>query len=106
MHDVFQPHHEPAHSIYEAFQKEAMKRKSRSVEEWMKAERDAVFREAAHQAQKRGMRVPTMDEIAAAERYAMGSVDYGAKWAYSVVEAMRKSSNCEVGGGGAFPPSA
>jgi len=93
MQDIFKPRHEPARSIYEAFQNEASKRKGRSVDEWVKAERDAVFREAAHQAQKLGMRVPTMEDVAAAERYAMGSADYGAKWTYRVVDAMRKSSN-------------
>lgn len=92
MHDVFRPRHEPARSIYDAFQAEASKRKGRGVDDWMTAERDTVFREAAHQAQKLGLRVPTMDEVIRAERYASGSVDYGAKWAYGIVEAMRKSA--------------
>lgn len=30
-----------------------------------------------------------------AERYAMGSVDYGAKWAYSVVDAMRRANDAQ-----------
>ena len=94
MKDIFQPKSEPAGSIYDAFQNEAAKRKGRNVEEWVKAERDAVFREATHQAQKLGLRVPTMDEIAAAERYAMGSVDYGAKWAYGGVDAMQMRPEC------------
>ena len=93
MRDIFQPKHEPARSIYEAFQIEATKRKGRAVEEWIAAERDAVFREAAHQAQKLGLRVPTMDEVVRAERYASGSVDYGSKWAYGVSESMNKGSN-------------
>lgn len=33
-----------------------------------------------------------MDDIVGAERYAAGSVDYGAKWAYGVVEVMRKAA--------------
>lgn len=93
MHDIFQPRNEPALSIYNAFQDEAKKRKGRSVNEWVSAERNAVFREAVHQAQKLGLRVPTMGEIEAAERYAMGSADYGSKWAYGVVDAMLKDSN-------------
>lgn len=93
MHDCFQPRYEPARSVYDAFQKEAAQRKGRSIDEWVKAEREAVFREATHQAQKLGMRIPTMDEITAAERYARGSVDYGAKWAYGVADAMRKGSS-------------
>ncbi|WP_432263502.1 hypothetical protein [Cupriavidus sp. TMH.W2] len=89
MHDVFEPKREPARSIYNAFQNEAAKRKGRRVEEWMDAECDAVFRESVHQASKLGLRVPSRDEVVRAERYAMGSVDYGAKWAHGIVEAMK-----------------
>jgi hypothetical protein len=90
--DIFEPRHGPARSIYLAFQKEAEKRKERSVDAWMAAERDAVFREAVHQAQRLGMRAPTMDQVIRAERYATGSADYGAKWAYCIVEAMQKNA--------------
>nr|WP_241019530.1 hypothetical protein [Burkholderia sp. Ac-20345] len=90
MQDIFEPRREPARSIYHAFQAEATKRKGRSIDEWLAAERDAVFREATHQAQSLGLRAPTMDEVVSGERYAAGSVDYGAKWAYCVVEAMHK----------------
>lgn len=92
MRDCFEPHHEPARSIYNAFQAEARRRKGRGVDAWMKAERDAVLREAARQAQSLGLRCPTMEEVTAAECGAMGSTDYGAKWAYGVVDAMRKGS--------------
>lgn len=90
MPDIFRPRHDPARSIYDAFQCEADKRKGRTVEEWMTAEREAVFREATHQAQKLGLRPPTIAEIISAENYASGSADYGAKWAYGVAEAMRR----------------
>ena len=92
MRDIFEPRHEPARSIYLAFQSEAANRKGCSTDEWLSAERDAVFREAAHQAQKLGMRAPTMDEVVRAENYASGSADYGAKWAYCLVEAMHKDA--------------
>jgi len=92
MRDIFQPRHEPAKSIYDAFQTEAAKRQGRSVEEWQAAERDAVYREAVHQAQKLGLRVPSIDDVVSAERYASGSVDYGAKWAYGVTEVIRKAA--------------
>jgi hypothetical protein len=91
MHDIFEPRHEPARGIYHAFQTEATKRKGRSIDQWQAAERDAVFREATHQAQKLGLRVPTMDEVVSAERYAAGSIDYGAQWSYCVVQEMRKA---------------
>ncbi|HGP3143572.1 TPA: hypothetical protein ACLG1D_001178 [Pseudomonas aeruginosa] len=95
MRDVFQPTTEPARSIYAAFQAEAKKRESRSVEEWTSAEVDAVHREAVYQAQAHGLRAPSKEEIERAERYAMGSVDYGAKWAYSVVDAMRRANDAQ-----------
>ena len=91
MRDIFEPRREPARSIYQAFQAEAEKRNGRSCDEWMAAEKDAVHREAAFQAQQMGMQVPSIQQVAAAERYASGSVDYGAKWAYGVVEAMRET---------------
>lgn len=89
MQDIFEPRYEPARSIYMAFQKEAEKRKGRSVDEWLAAERDAVYRESVHQAQKLGLRAPTMEQVISAERYATGSIDYGAKWSYCIVNVMR-----------------
>lgn len=90
MRDVFQPREEPARSIYNAFQEEAAKRSGRALEEWLEAERNAVFNEAVRQAQKLvGLSPPTMEDVINAERYASGSVDYGSKWAYGVVMAMR-----------------
>jgi hypothetical protein len=89
MRDIFEPLHEPAKSIYLAFQAEAAKRKGRALDEWIKAEREAVFRVCAQQAQKLGLRVPTMEDVASAERYARGSADYGAKWAYQLVKLMK-----------------
>jgi hypothetical protein len=44
MHDIFEPRREPARSIYLAFQAEATKRKGRSVDEWLSAEREVVYR--------------------------------------------------------------
>lgn len=88
MRDIFRPHREPAMSIYDAFQKEAGNRKGREVSEWVKAEREAVWQAARDQAGMLGLRCPTLAEVESAERYAMGSVDYGAKWAYQVANAM------------------
>ena len=89
MPDIFEPRNEPAKSIYLAFQEEAAKRKGRSVDEWMAAERYVVHQECVRQAQSLGLRTPTIDEVAVAERYAMGSADYGAKWAYQLVRVMK-----------------
>jgi len=76
-----------------AFQEEAKKREGRSVEEWMAAEVAAVHREAVHQAQAHGLRALSREEVERAERYAMGSADYGATWVYKVVEAMRRTND-------------
>lgn len=96
MRDVFKPRNEPARSIYEAFQMEAMNRKGRSVDEWQTSEREAVLREATVQAQRLGLRAPSMDVIVQAERSAMGHIDYGAKWAYQVTEYMTGAGSMPI----------
>jgi hypothetical protein len=89
MKDVFEPRNEPAKSIYLAFQNEAKKRKGRSPGEWIQAEREAVYAECQKQADLLSLKRPSMAEVEAAERYAMGSIDYGAKWAYQLVRVMK-----------------
>lgn len=95
-YDPFEPRKDPARSIYLAFQKETGKRKGRSVEAWTAAERDAVHAEAAAQAGRLGLRVPTVQEVAFAERSARGHIDYGAKWAFYVAEAMHRAPEVET----------
>jgi hypothetical protein len=90
--DVFEPSHEPARSIYEAFQNEARMRKGRTPAEWTTAELNRVHNEAGYQAQIHSLRAPTVEEVLAAEGCARGHIDYGAKWAYAVVERMRKNT--------------
>lgn len=99
MHDPFVPHKDPAKSIYLAFQLEAANRKGRSPAEWIKAEREAVHAAAMMQAERLGLSALSLQEIEAAERYAMGSVDYGAKWAYQVVDAMRRKNSAATSAG-------
>lgn len=89
MTDVFRPHCDPARTIYDAFQVEASKRKGVDVDDWILAERKAVWTAARDYAQQHGLRVPTMAEVEAAEDQACGHTDYGSKWAYGVVEKMR-----------------
>ncbi len=90
MHDVFEPRNEPARSIYLAFKAEATKREGRKLDEWVGAERKAVFDACAVQAAALGVCAPDMQQVMSAERYAMGSADYGAKWAYQLAHRMRK----------------
>ena len=91
-YDPFRPSQEPARSIHDAFQLEARKRKGREAEVWIAAELEAVFEAARLAAGQHGLRPLSMEEIKSAERYARGSADYGAKWAYTVVDAMRQPS--------------
>lgn len=86
--DPFRPRRQPALTIYDAFREEARKRKGRSFEEWSEAERMAVWKAARDYAEAHGMNVPTMEQVKSAETYAMGSLDYGAKWAYQVERCM------------------
>lgn len=86
--DFFEPSTLPALSIYKAFRKESMKRAGRVETEWREAEITAVHDEALVQAQKHGLCAISRDQVIRAERYAVGSADYGAKWAYKVVDAM------------------
>jgi hypothetical protein len=93
MHDVFRPRVQPAQMIYDAFQEEAKKRKGRDFEVWNTEELCAVWRAAKEYAEQNGLRVPTMEEVKRADTYAMGSVDYGAKLSYRVVEFMKKGDS-------------
>tara|TARA_R110002124_G_scaffold128157_2_gene288514 strand:+ start:2059 stop:2331 length:273 start_codon:yes stop_codon:yes gene_type:complete len=86
--DIFAPKTEPAKSIYRAFSVEAAKRDGRGFEQWHSSEINAVHKEAVSQAQKRGLKVPTLANVKRAEANASGSTDYGAKWAYGVVDHM------------------
>lgn len=41
---------------------------------------------------KSGLPAPTREQVAAAERYARGSADYGATWACTLVNDMRRAA--------------
>lgn len=86
--DPFQPRHEPARTLYDAFQTEARLRKTRELNEWLRLEPLAVLEAARVYAAGNGLRAPLLDEVLAAERYARGSVDYGSKWAIQVARLM------------------
>jgi len=92
MLDFFRPHTEPARTLYDAFQAEAEKRPERTCDEWIAKERMAMWHVATSYAQRHGLHMPTLDEVTLAERLACGHVDYGAKWAIGVAEAMRKEA--------------
>lgn len=89
-HDPWRPRSEPAKSLYDAFQDEAMLRKSRSPIQWTQLEIDAVHREATRQASILGLRVPSRDEVAQAEIGSSGLINYGSNWAIELAAMMRK----------------
>ncbi len=86
--DVFRPKSQPAQMIYDAFQSEAEHRSTRTVEEWQDKERLVVWNIAQDYAKSHGLRTPLMCEIETAENSAMGHIDYGKKWAYSIADLM------------------
>jgi len=89
MFDPFAPRHEPARSIYEAFQAEAAHRPSRNLNDWIAAERQAVYLTSVRLAANMNLAAPTLEQVRSAETYALGSIDYGAKWAYALCKVMR-----------------
>jgi len=91
-YDSLCPRQAPASVLYDAFQAEAQHRKGRDVEEWIRLDLEAVHRAACSYAVDHGLHQPSMEEVAAAERYARGSADYGSKWAIVLAEKMRPLS--------------
>ena len=83
----FRPLTEPARRIYDALTDEASKRDK--ADNWIHNERLRVFREARDYAQENGLKILTLDQIRNCESYAIGHVDYGAKWAYKIAELLR-----------------
>jgi organic hydroperoxide reductase OsmC/OhrA len=89
---MFEPKHEPAKTFYLAFEKEAENRKGKDPEDWILAERSAVYNAALDYATRKNLVPLTMEEIEKAEIYATGSADYGAKWAFKVVQALERKN--------------
>lgn len=88
MTDHFRPHFEPQRTLYDALVQEAEHREGRTAAEWIAAERAVVFRVATEYAEKHDLRFPTLDDVKQAERLAVGHVDYAAKWAIGIADAM------------------
>lgn len=84
MQDFFRPHFEPSRTIYDAFCKESAKRKNLLPDVWQTNERLAVFNATVEWAKANNMIAPSLEDIKRAESNAVGSADYGAKWAYGV----------------------
>ena len=90
MRDHFRPRSEPAKTIYDALVTEAKKRDSRPCEEWIYAEKQAVWEAARDYAQQHGLRVPTMADVHKADQQGCGHTDYAAKLAYILASTMTK----------------
>lgn len=93
--DVFRPRMQPHRSIYDAFQDEALKRLGRSFEEWVLAEKAAVYQAALRASADAGFRLqaPTMEMVESAEISARGSVDYGLTWVCHLLRSMQKNDH-------------
>lgn len=83
--DPFRPNRPLPRVVYDAFQKEAEKRNiDKSSLLWIKDERQAVYKAAKRYCKENGLPVLSLKEIEEAEQFAVGSADYGAKWAYKI----------------------
>lgn len=91
MADHWRPTSEPARTIYDALVAETLSRPSRSVDEWVEAERNAVWAASRDYAQKHGLDVPTIAAVLKAEQSACGHTDYCAKWAYGMAAHISSS---------------
>ena len=89
---MFEPRNEPARTFYWAFENEAKNRKDKDPAEWILAERMAVYNAALEFATDTGLEPLTLKEIEYAETYACGHCDYGATWAYRVVELLKRKN--------------
>lgn len=90
--DTFRPHQEPARTLYDAFQAEAAHRQGRSFNEWNAAEIGAVHHAATAAFPNHGLTAPSRADVEAAQTYAMGSIDYGATWAYALVSRAARAA--------------
>lgn len=88
--DPFRPCSEPDKAIYDALTSEQTKRKGRAFEVWNKAEINVVYEAAKVAYELAGLPVPTLVDVESAERYARGSIDYGATWVYALKRDMTK----------------
>ncbi|WP_414487090.1 hypothetical protein [Stenotrophomonas maltophilia] len=88
--DPFRPRHEPARFIYDALTAEQAHRKGREFEVWNKAEINAVYEAAKIAFERADLPIPTLADVQSAERYARGSIDYGATWVYALTNATKK----------------
>ncbi|OGU22511.1 MAG: hypothetical protein A2580_08975 [Hydrogenophilales bacterium RIFOXYD1_FULL_62_11] len=95
--DPFEPRTDPARSIYRAFKAEAALRGERSFEEWNGAEIQAVHTVATAMAKQHRLAAPSLDDVRRAERYAQGSVDYGATWVWALLRSMRPVKAADQG---------
>lgn len=86
--DPFRPIRQPAQAIYDALVAEQALRRGRQLDEWQRAEREAVWRAARDYAQQHGIVVPTIETVHKREVLALGHTDYAAKWAYAVADLL------------------
>jgi hypothetical protein len=90
--DLFSPHTEPAKTIYNVFQKEA-KNRNGHLEKWILKERIAVWNAAIDYSFQNRLYVPTIEDVEKTEKEALGSADYGSKWAIKLANLIMEKNN-------------
>lgn len=90
MSDIFEPRSEPARRLYLALKDEARHRSERSLDDWIRLERERMWKEARDYAMMYSLPAPTIDEIKKAESSACGHVDYAEKFAHYVAALLSK----------------
>jgi hypothetical protein len=79
---------EPACSLYDRLIEETRLRGTRSPDEWVLAEREAMHAQANLQAGQLGLGFVSMEDVMRAERQALGHADYCSKWAIKLANIM------------------
>lgn len=89
--EFFRPHSQPAQMLYDTLVKESHLRALRTVDEWIKSERQVVWSAALKYALRNNLNRPTIEQIELAEHQAIGHSDYAAKYAYAVSDILVKT---------------
>ncbi|MCH8552502.1 MAG: hypothetical protein LAT62_11230 [Natronospirillum sp.] len=86
--DIFRPRLAPAAQLYDAFVEAASHRNKADGLEWIEFEIEQVHKEALRVAERYNFPAPSRDDVRKASDEASGHADYGAKFAFYVLETM------------------
>ena len=95
-YDYLRPSGELSSLIYDAFNEVAKDRGKYKHPEWILREREAVFVCVKTYALNHNLMPLSLKEIECAENYALGSADYGSKWAHRIVDMLNKKNKTSL----------